>query len=674
MSDQYRNLATLPGREFASWGVDADSIARHIADTIPYILYVYDLSKARSVYSNRQLGELLGYSSAEVKGIGPDFLSALLHPDDSEALGGRIEQWMDAGDNDILEFQYRLRHKGGEWRWFLSRNRIFARDETGRVTHIIGSGEDITDRKRAFEVSEQRFRLLADNLPGIVFLCKMDAKFTILYVNDGVEAALGYPKEEVLSGRVSLFELVHAEDRRAMVDTVRGALARRESFQVSYRLRHASGEWRWFDEFGVGVFDQTSGELLFLEGFCHDVTERVRGEEERRRLEAQMQHTQKLESLGLLAGGIAHDFNNLLMGIMGNAALGLDDLCEDSPLRQVLGDIVDSAERASGLCNQLLAYSGKGKFIIKGIDLSRLVQDMVRLLEVSVTKKARLRVECAESLPAVEGDASQLQQVAMNLILNASDALEEQGGVITVRTSLKHCTTEMLSQAYTAGDLVSGDYVCFEVCDDGPGMDEGTRERIFDPFFTTKFTGRGLGLAAVLGIIHGHGGAILVESAPGSGAVFRVLLPVSRRAVEQQDAATANLKYWRGQGTVLVIDDETQVLELARKMLKRAGFSVVTARDGLEGLRLFREHGHEVAFVLLDMVMPHMGGDEVLARLRSISPGVRVILTSGFSEADAIRCFDGRGRTAFIQKPYTQQALYKLIRRLLDEPVGATPR
>ena len=404
--------------------------------------------------------------------------------------------------------------------------------------------------------------------------------------------------------------------------------------------------------------------MTFVSDNIARAIERVRAEEERQRLEAQIQHAQKLESLGVLAGGIAHDFNNLLTGILGNADLALMDLAPDSPAYASLTEIKATAQRAADLSRQMLAYSGKGSFVIEPIDLNQVVREMGHLMEVSISKKAVLRYELSDDLPAIIGDATQIRQVIMNLITNASDAIGDDEGVISIRSGTEECDHDYLGGCYLNEQLPEGLYVYLEVTDDGCGMDRDTMQRIFDPFFTTKFTGRGLGLASTLGIVRGHHGTVRVKSEPGRGTRFRVLLPASQIRREELARPKVAPQRWSGAGTVLIVDDEEAVREVAARMLEQAGLTVVTAADGREAVEFYRRHADEIGCVLLDLTMPHMSGEETLQELRRIRSDVRVVVSSGYSEQEVVSRFVDKGISGFVQKPY-------LVSKLVSEVSGA---
>jgi PAS domain S-box-containing protein len=399
-----------------------------------------------------------------------------------------------------------------------------------------------------------------------------------------------------------------------------------------------------------------------------DLSAQRRAERDRLALERRMQETQKFESLGVLAGGIAHDFNNLLTGILGNASLARLELQPSQDQADLaLGYVEQASLRAAELCKQLLAYAGKGRFLVEPLDLSRLIEETVPLLRASVSKKADLQCHLAPGLPSFQGDANQIRQIVMNLVINASEALGDHPGVINVQTGRLHATQEYLQSMAFSDHLEPGDYLMLEVSDTGEGMTIETKARIFEPFFTTKFTGRGLGLAAVLGIVHGHKGAIKVYSDRGKGSTFKIVLPATgdplRPAVPPP---TTSRKSWTGKGIALVVDDERAVRELAVAALVRAGFEVEQAVDGQEGVDRVRLNPQRYTIVLLDLTMPRLDGEEALRRMRALNPQLRVILTSGFNEQAIIDRFAGRGLAGFLPKPFSVDMLLGMVRDALD--------
>jgi two-component system cell cycle sensor histidine kinase/response regulator CckA len=390
---------------------------------------------------------------------------------------------------------------------------------------------------------------------------------------------------------------------------------------------------------------------------------------ERRNLEEQLRHAQKLESLGLLAGGVAHDFNNLLTGILGNASLVLEVIQPEPEIKGMLQDIIRASERAADLTRQLLAYAGKGKFVIEPVCASALVRDISELLRSSVPRTVELALQLHPDLPTIEGDASQIQQLVMNLILNAVEATGEHPGVVRVSTGVRHVAPGDRMAHFRPDPPPPGVYVSIEVMDDGCGMTDLVKAQIFDPFFTTKFTGRGLGLAAALGIVRGHKGSIAVESKEGDGSTFTVLLPAqpspsASRHQEQpfilQPVAQTNA------GSILIIDDEDVVRRAARATLEHFGYNVFEAADGRDGSDLFSRLHDRIALVLLDLTMPRMDGHEVWRYIRRVRPDMKILVSSGFDEAEAMRQFSESTGLDFIQKPYTASALVRKIRATLD--------
>ncbi|TLN25717.1 response regulator, partial [bacterium] len=425
-------------------------------------------------------------------------------------------------------------------------------------------------------------------------------------------------------------------------------------------------------------FMDKNGETQGFIEVVENITEAKKTSLEKQKLEARLLQNQKMESLGILAGGIAHDFNNLLMGIVGNIDMALSKAPPESPVRPYLQRIDATAQRASDLTNQMLAYSGRGKFIVEPIKLSLLVEEMSHLLETVISKRAILKLSLAQNLPPIDADATQLRQVIMNLIINASDAIGQRSGVITITTGLVNADKAYLSTTHLVETLTEGFYVFLEVADTGCGMDKESCAKIFDPFYTTKYTGRGLGLAAVLGIVRGHMGAIKVYSELSKGSTFKLLFPVSARhsfEEEQQSALEAPKKADSGKGkTVLVVDDDETVRSMSKMMLEDIGYYVLTAEDGLKGLEIFRECPDAIDVVLLDLTMPHMDGDETFRLMRTIRADIPVIMSSGYNEQDAVSRFAGKNIGGFLQKPYRMKDLVAAFEKVALKSGGIEER
>lgn len=390
-------------------------------------------------------------------------------------------------------------------------------------------------------------------------------------------------------------------------------------------------------------------------------------EEERRELEIQMQRAQKLESLGIMAGGIAHDLNNLLMGILGNAEMAQIEESLSPKTRQFLEEIVVSAERAGDLACQMLAYSGRGRMAIQVLDPNEILREMRTLIEPAISKSINLKFDLEENIPPIECDGTQIRQIIVNLMTNAAEAIGDAAGTVTVSSGVETVDPATLSDSHLWENMTEGDYVFIAVKDTGPGIEENIRQKIFDPFFSTKFTGRGLGLSTVLGAVRGHGGAIQVESEPGQGALFKVFLPASNKRAEEPDRETHMPPAWKGEGTVLLVDDEEIVRKVTRRMLEELGFSVVAVSSGEEAVEMFRKRRQDIVCVILDMTMPGMNGEMTGRALRDIDPNVPIVLTSGYNEKEVMGRITSDYFSDVIQKPYKVGLLAAKLQQVLQD-------
>jgi PAS domain S-box-containing protein len=517
------------------------------------------------------------------------------------------------------------------------------------------------EAQRALSESEHQYRSLVELSPMPIFVHR-EGKF--VYLNPAAIRMHGAITAEELIG-VRLIDLVHPDYRESFLRSL--AHDAHVPFQTTLKLCRLDGEIIDVEATRIAVRFQGAPALLVI---CTDVTERNKLADSQRQLDIQVQHAQKLESLAALAGGIAHDFNNTLAAILGNADLALMELApEASEQRPSIERIRAAAGRASELTNQLLAYSGKGRFVVELVDLGGLIQDMDALLEVSVSPMISVRYDLAAAAPPVLGDMAQLRQLVVNLVTNAAEAIGDRSGEISISLRPSWMQTSYASDFSLNETLPPGAYTSIVVKDTGEGMDAQTRKRIFDPFFTTKFPGRGLGLAAVMGIVRGHGGAVKVYSEPGHGTTFEVLLPKAEGKVKvapsipprpPEDACLG--------GMVLVVDDEPEVRSVTERMLVRNGYAVHAIGEGVSALRYYEQHVHEIDVVLLDMMMPGMRGDEVLTKLRAINPEVKVVLFSGYSEQDISTHFDNQVPDAFVQKPFTVKKLVDAVRSVQASP------
>ena len=557
----------------------------------------------------------------------------------------------------------------GRQGWFLT-CKFPMRNPAGTIVGLVGICRDITERKEVErQLSEERtfLRTLIDAIPDLIF--SKDREGRHIHINAANRALFGVSDDRYLGKSVyewpipkDLADLYAADDRRVL-ETGEPMVNREEPFE------HPDGTRGWFLTTKLPLRND-AGEITGLIGIARDVTEIKREREEHAGLERKLQETQKLESLGILAGGIAHDFNNLLTGVLGNASLAASDLPADSPIQEYLLQIESAARRAADLCKQMLAYSGKGRFVVRRLDLNAVIGETTNLLRISISKSAALDLDLAAVLPAVLADETQIRQIVMNLVINASEALSELGGSVHVSTGVMHADREWIARAHLASELPEGEYVYLEVADTGAGMTPEVQARIFDPFFTTKFTGRGLGLAAVLGIVRGHRGAIRLHSVPGEGTTFQVLLPQAEGPAEStgvNSGDTGGAARWRGAGKVLVVDDEATVRRIATRMLQALGFEVQLAEDGVDAVAQFTAAPDSFRAVLLDLTMPRLDGDQTFRELRAHRPGICVLIMSGFSEQEIADRFTGTGIAGFIQKPFNLDSLREHMRRALAE-------
>ncbi|MCP5055468.1 MAG: response regulator [bacterium] len=517
---------------------------------------------------------------------------------------------------------------------------------------------EVEERLRSeseLRLGEERFRGVIENMP--VLMMAFDEQWNVIAWNRECQRVSGYSANEIEHNPAAIDLLSAPEARGTLIEEWR---ARTQDSDREWQLRSRDGEVHTISWSNISDDFPVPGWHSW--GVGVDVTRRKQAEAEREDLQRQMLQTQKLESLGILAGGIAHDFNNLLTSILGNTAEALRELSETSQVRPFLAQIQLASERAAMLTRQMLAYTGRGSFERQPVDLSEHVREIAGLLSTAVTRKTTLRLDLAEGLPAVEADPSALQQLVMNLAINAAESSGDGPGVVEIRSGIAEFGPGESRGLVVAVDLAPGEYVTLEVEDTGMGMSEATVARIFDPFFTTKFTGRGLGLAAVLGIVRSHRGGIAVDTQPGHGSTFRIYLPASAHATQQPIAVEAHDD--PGQGLVLLVDDEAMIRSMARRGLERRGYRVYCAEGGAEALRIFANCADEIDCVVLDMTMPEMDGAATLGALRKIRGDVPVLLMSGYSEAETLDRFV-EPIAGFIPKPFTAATLAAAVARVL---------
>ncbi len=528
--------------------------------------------------------------------------------------------------------------------------------DAGTIAHAIDNAIEKFRLARAVDEEQARNRSLIEAMPQVVWIAGPDGRLE--FANSRWFETLGIDLGRFNDEGWAL--VAHPDDRDRSRELWRRGLASGSTFQMEHRLRRPPADtYRWFLTRAAPICD-AGGNVTKWFGTSTDVEEQKRGE-------MAMYNKQKLESLGLLAGGIAHDFNNLLVGILGGASLLEEALPESHPQQPVLAGIVNAAERAAHLTRQMLAYAGKGRFLIQQLDLNNLVQSTCDLIRASIPKNVTVTLEMVQDLPRVDADSTQLQQVIMNLVLNAAEAVEEsRRGTVVVRTGVRTAEGPSPEMEMVAGALHQGRYVVLEVQDNGSGMDEATRRKIFEPFFTTKFTGRGLGLSAVEGILRGHGAAMELKTGPGEGSIFRVYLPAGKAATAGLAEEPQSSLKQKGAGTVLVVDDEEIVRRTARLSLENGGFDVQLASSGEEAIRFLLSHrGAPISLVLLDLSMPSMSGREVMQQIRRFGIELPVVICSGYSEAEIYKQFAGLDIAGFVAKPFTARQLAERVSKIL---------
>jgi PAS domain S-box-containing protein len=620
-------------------------------------------SEARLHVAIQQVPAVLWTTDEELRftsSLGAGLTSLGLAP--NQVVGLSLEQYLGVGNPNLDRHRFALRGESVGYE-YEAEGRAYTvhveplRDAAGVVRGTVGAAVDITDVRRADQAlrdSEARLRQVIDLVPHFIFAKDEEGRF--LLVNRAVAEAYGTTVDRLIGHTDADYAPLAEEARHFREDDLEVMRSGRPKVVLEEPITDARGRIRYLQTTKIPF--TFSGRPAVL-GVAIDITERKGAEEALRR-------AAKEESLTVLAGGVAHDFNNLLAAILGHASLAMKQLPDTSPARRHVEKAALAVERAADLTRQMLAYSGRGHFVVRPTDVNALARENLPLLEVAVPKSVRLEALLAPGLPLVDADVGQVQQVLMNLVINAAEAIGERGGTVTLATSVREVTAADHHLWRASGQpLGPGRYVALEVRDDGPGMDAETVDRVFEPFFTTKFTGRGLGLAAVLGVVRGHRGALSVESAPGRGTTFRILFAPSAQGARAATAVPPEPE--RCRATVLLIDDEDAVRDMVGEVLEHEGMSVLRAEDGARGVALFQEARGRVDVVLLDLSMPGLSGEETFRRLVEVDPSVRVILSSGYDRDEAKGRFGPSRPAGFIQKPYRPEQLMAEIGRCLGE-------
>ncbi len=626
---------------------DNEHTFKTIFKTSPDAITLTRISDGRYIDINDSFMRIMGYQPEDI--IGKTALELNIWKNNEDRCF-MVEQLLKNNFIENLEAEF-LTKQGNIKHGLMSASLI----EIASEQIILAVTRDMTDRKQAEEdIAFMDFAI--DHIHEGVFLT--DKTGSINYVNNEACRELGYSKNE-LTG-MSIWDIDHSFSPARWSEFWNEFISKKA---MKLETNHCRKDGSIFPILVNANYLEYNGNAFNL-GLVTNITENKKIEEQRQRLEEQMMQAQKLESLEVLAGGVAHDFNNLLAAIMGHSELTKRRLPPGSAAIENLHQIEKAAERAADLAKQMLAYSGRGKFVLETLDLNFLLEEMLHMLQVSISKKIGLRLQSYKSLPTVNVDATQIRQIVMNLVINAAEAIGDSSGTISITTGLVDCDSNYLRNAWLNEMIPDGLYVYLEVADTGCGMTEDTLAKIFDPFFTTKFTGRGLGMSAVLGIVRGHKGAIKVYSEPGKGTSFKILLPASERSAELFDEEIKD-DNWIGSGKVLLADDEENARNVGLEMLKELGFHPMTAADGQEALDIYCSHP-DIDVVMLDLTMPKMDGEQCFRELKKINPAVKVIISSGYNEFEVSQKFVGKNIAAFVQKPYKYATLKDAIRTLIE--------
>lgn len=522
----------------------------------------------------------------------------------------------------------------------------------------------LKDEEKALLESEKRYRSLMENVPAIIY--KYSTKSGGLFYSPQVEQVFGYPLKAFYDNPLLWKNSIHPDDAGKVSDAIGKICFGGEcKFDIEYRICTKFGEWLWLRD-SLIKRDLKNGEVI-VDGIAQNITKLKQAEEERLLFEEQFQQTQKLESLGVLTGGIAHDFNNILTIIIGHCFMAKENAGTGIGNKPNIEHIENAANRAADLCRQMLTYAGKSPLVQTQVNMWLLVDESVKMLKSALKKNVAINVDLKRDVPEVVGDSSQIQQIIMNLIINAGEAIGDNNGTVNVSLSKVAVSAGEPEVDFFGTSIQFGRYACIKVSDDGCGMTEDTQKRMFEPFYTTKFTGRGLGLSAVLGILRAHGGTFQLLSKPGIGTTFKVYFPLPAAPDVVEAAKVDSLASVKGNGTILLVDDEEPLIKIGTALLKAMGFSVISASNGNEAIKAFSTHKNLINLVLLDMFMPGMGGEEAYHELRKIDKTVPIIICSGYDAESAEEITMADDRSAFLHKPYKPAELL----RVLNEKIGA---
>ncbi len=625
---------------------------RHLLAHSPVIIYGLNLKTSEIIphLGSENVTVLLGYTVEE--SLKKDWWPGNVHPEDRRRTETALTEAVTAGRSTV---EYRIRHKDGTYRWVEDNQRL-VRDAEGNPSEIVGVWIDITERKRTESeliASEERFRQMADTIDEVFWMTDPQ-KQQMLYVSPAYEIIWGRSCDSLYRNALTWVESIHQGDRERILNSARTNQSSGR-YNETYRIVRPDGTARWIHDRAFPIRN-AAGEVYRICGVAADITQR-------RDLEEQFRQAQKMEAIGQLAGGVAHDFNNILTIIEGHAQLLMSDERFDADSREQMGEIFSAAERASGLTRQLLTFSRKQVMQPRILDLNEVVAGVTKMLTRVIGEDVSLQVEYSQGEREIEADATMMEQILLNLAVNARDAMPN-GGRLIIKTSVE-------KNPHTVAGAETGEFICLSMRDTGSGMSPEIKARVFEPFFTTKGPGKGtgLGLATVYGIVQQHQGWIEINSEPGKGTEFQIFLPVSAHVKNAPELKPVKPKLQGGTETILLVEDEPALRQLVRIILSRSGYCVLEASSGVAALALCKDHITEIDLLLTDLVMPEgVSGIQLAQRISEIKPNLKTIFTSGYS-ADFTECnFGMKDGLNFLAKPYEPQKLLKTIRECLDQP------
>ena len=524
--------------------------------------------------------------------------------------------------------------------------------EWNLIQERIKTHQDVIRAKREWE-------LTFDAVPDLISI--IDTNHTISRVNRAMADRCGLEPEE-LTGR-KCYEVFHG------MSSLPGFCPCARMIQDGNLHTEEVEEKKTacFFEITVSPLYDNDGSITACVHIARDITERKKNEKDRLSLEQQYQQTQKLESLGVLAGGVAHDFNNILTIILGHCFLAKENIDSGLTNRCHLQEIEDAANRASALCRQMLTYAGKSPLIQTQINLWLLVDETIKMLKSAIKKNVSFELDLKCTEPVITGDKSQIQQIVMNLVINAAEAIDNDNGTVSVDLRKIDVQAGQTDKDFLGNNIPAGKYACLEVSDTGCGMDEKTKKRLFEPFFTTKFTGRGLGMSTILGIIKSHAGALQLSSTPGAGTTFSIYLPLTDKPdYAETTQTTGEVFFAKPGGTILLVDDEPELRAIGATMITALGFFVITASNGREALEIYREKESIIDLIFTDLIMPEMGGVETYKELRKLAPSIPIIFCSGYDRDEISALINNDERAGFVQKPYRPDHLSNVLTKYMD--------